>query len=82
MQDQEALVDRRNYVLDQMVRIGAITKEEAEEAKKVDTLAKVVKNKSQYKDIKAPHFVLEVFDQLKRNTVKTSPSSAIRLLQP
>jgi membrane peptidoglycan carboxypeptidase len=45
--------------------MGNISQEQADEAKKIDTLAKVVKNKSQYKDIKAPHFVLEVYDQLK-----------------
>ncbi len=65
VQDQSALIERRDYVLDQMVITGAITKKQADEAKKVDTLAKVDHNKSQYKDIKAPHFVLTVLDQLK-----------------
>jgi penicillin-binding protein 1A len=63
--DREGLIERRdNYVLPQMVKTGAITKEEAEAAKKVDTLAKVVPGKSKYKDIKAPHFVIEVQRQL------------------
>lgn len=65
VRNQDALKERKNYVLDQMVETGAITKDEAKKAKEVDTLAKLSKNKSQYKDIKAPHFVLEVFDQLK-----------------
>jgi len=65
VQDQEALAKRKNYVLDQMVGTGAITKDEARAAKAIDTLAKVVRNKSQYKDIIAPHFVLEVYKQLK-----------------
>lgn len=65
VRNKEALEDRKNYVLDQMVQTKAITKEQAEEAKKVDTLAKLSKNKNQYKNIKAPHFVLEVYDQLK-----------------
>lgn len=67
VQDQEALKDRKNYVLDQMVITGAITSDEAEAAKKVDTLAKVVKTNNQYKDIKAPHFVLEALEQLKND---------------
>jgi penicillin-binding protein 1A len=65
VQDQSALIARRDYVLDQMVITGTIKKEEAEAAKQVDTLAKVTKTASQYKDIKAPHFVLAVRDQLK-----------------
>lgn len=65
VQNQDALKERKNYVLDQMVETKTISKEQAEEAKKVDTLAKLSKNKNQYKDIKAPHFVLEVFNQLK-----------------
>lgn len=66
VRNQKELLVRKNYVLDQMVDIDAITREEADAAKKVDTLAKVSKTSSQYKDIKAPHFVLEVFDQLKQ----------------
>ncbi len=65
VQNQKALVERRNYILDEMAKSGAITKDEAKKAKAIDTLAKVVKNKSQYKDIIAPHFVLEVYKQLK-----------------
>lgn len=66
VRNQKALIDRRDYVLDQMVITGSITKQQAEEAKKIDTLTKVSKSKNQYKDIKAPHFVLEVYDQLKQ----------------
>lgn len=65
VQDQDALVKRKSYVLDQMVGEGYITKDEAKAAKAVDTLAKLVTGKSQYKDIVAPHFVLEVYKQLK-----------------
>lgn len=65
VQNQDALKSRKDYVLDQMVQTKAITREQAEEAKNIDTLAKLTKSKSQYKDIKAPHFVLEVFNQLK-----------------
>lgn len=63
-ENKEALVQRRNYVLEQMIGTGAITREEAEEATKVDTIAKVSTQRNKYKDIKAPHFVLEVQKRL------------------
>lgn len=63
--DTEGLVERKNnYVLPQMVSLGLITKEEAEIAKQTDTLTKQVQSKSKYKDIRAPHFVIEVQRQL------------------
>lgn len=63
--DQVGLIERRNnYVLEEMVSMGFVTREEADAAKQVDTLAKVSKSKNKYKDIKAPHFVLEVQKQL------------------
>lgn len=56
--DKEALVGRSNYILDQMVEQGMITKEEAEAAKKVDVVATVKAQKPKYTGIKAPYFVL------------------------
>lgn len=47
-----------------MVDMGFVTREEADAAKKVDTIAKLSKSRNKYKDIKAPHFVLEVQKQL------------------
>ncbi|MBQ6396323.1 hypothetical protein IJH89_01920 [Candidatus Saccharibacteria bacterium] len=43
-----------------MVEYGYVTAEEAEEAKKVDILATIKPEASQYENILAPHFVLEV----------------------
>ena len=56
----EMLLERQHRVLERMVELGYITEEEAEEAKKVDILATVKPEASQYENILAPHFVLEV----------------------
>jgi membrane peptidoglycan carboxypeptidase len=60
------LVGRRNYVINLMVEQGYITQEEADAAKQVDTLAKIVPKRSKYKDIKAPYFVLEAQKKLEQ----------------
>lgn len=60
----DELVERQHYKLDQMVQQGYITKEEAEAAKQVDTLAKLATDHNKYSDIRAPYFVLEVQEQL------------------
>ncbi|MEI8143231.1 MAG: transglycosylase domain-containing protein [Candidatus Berkelbacteria bacterium] len=60
----DQLVERRNYVLNQMVKIGKITVEQADEAKKEDTttLGTVVKPKRE--SMKAPHFAMYVLNDL------------------
>ncbi len=60
----EMLVARQQKVLDDMVTMGYITEEEAEEAKAIDILDRIQPESSQYANIKAPHFVLEVKEQL------------------
>ncbi|MFA5936091.1 MAG: PBP1A family penicillin-binding protein [Patescibacteria group bacterium] len=60
--NRKSLVGRQHYILDQMAEQGYVTREQAEEAKKVDTLAKLVPKK--VGDIKAPHFVDYVKAQL------------------
>lgn len=60
----EELIGRQQYVLDLMVQQGYIKQEEADAAKKVDTLAKLSTTHNKYKDIIAPYFVLEVQEQL------------------
>lgn len=60
----EALIWRQQYTLDVMTEMGYITKEEAEAAKTVNVLDQILPEADQYKDIKAPHFVLEVKEQL------------------
>lgn len=60
----DALIWRQQYTLDVMAELGYITKEEAEEAKAVNILDTIKPETSQYENIKAPHFVLEVRDLL------------------
>ena len=60
----EQLIWRQQYTLDAMVEMGYITQEEADEAKAVDILATIKPESSQYSDMLAPHFVLEVRSQL------------------
>lgn len=58
------LIARQKNIINMMVEQGYIKKEAAEAAKKIDTLAKIVPTRNKYKDIKAPHFVLEAQEQL------------------
>lgn len=60
----EMLIDRQHKVLDDMVSMGYITREEADEAKEIPILDTIKPESSQYSDILAPHFVLEVRKQL------------------
>ena len=60
----EGLIQRQQYTLDVMAEMGMITKEEAETAKAVNVLDRIQPESSQYSDILAPHFVLEVRKQL------------------
>ena len=57
----ERLKARQEFALDKMADIGYITKEQAEQAKAVDVLAKV---SAKREDIKAPHFVMYVKEYL------------------
>ena len=60
----EQLIWRQQYTLDVMAEMGYITKEEAEEAKQVAILDTIRPESTQYADMLAPHFVLEVKSQL------------------
>ncbi|MBQ3292737.1 transglycosylase domain-containing protein [Candidatus Saccharibacteria bacterium] len=60
----EGLLQRQRYTLDIMAEMGFVTKEEAEAAKSVNILDRILPESSQYSDILAPHFVLEVRKQL------------------
>lgn len=60
----EMLIERQHKVLDRMVELAYITEAEANEAKEVDILATIQPEASQYENILAPHFVLEVKDLL------------------
>lgn len=60
----EQLIWRQQYTLDAMVEMGYISREEADAAKAVDILSTIRPESSQYADMLAPHFVLEVRSQL------------------
>ncbi len=60
----EALIERQHKVLDDMVDMEYITADEAKEAKEVAILDQIRPESSQYENIKAPHFVMEVRDYL------------------
>ena len=60
----EQLLWRQHYTLDVMAEMGYITEEEAEAAKQVAILDTIKPESSQYADMLAPHFVLEVKKQL------------------
>ncbi len=60
----EMLLERQHKVLDDMVFMGYVTSEEANEAKEVAILDTIQPESSQYEGMLAPHFVLEVKKQL------------------
>ena len=60
----EMLLERQHKVLDDMVSMGYVTSEEANEAKEVAILDTIQPESSQYEGMLAPHFVLEVKKQL------------------
>ncbi len=66
----ELLIARQHKVLDVMVELGYVTKEESEKAKEVNILDKVQPQASQFDDIKAPHFVQMVRAELEKELGK------------
>ena len=67
-----ALIARQHKVLDSMVEMNYITKAQAAEAKKVAVLDTIKPMADQLADIKAPHFVLMVRDQLEKELGKST----------
>lgn len=67
----EALIERQHKVLDNMVDLGYITKEEAATAKEVAILDTIKPLADQLEGISAPHFVLMVRSQLESELGKT-----------
>jgi penicillin-binding protein 1A len=62
--NRRRLINRQHHALDVMVEMGYITREQAQEAKDFPILDSILPEASQYQDIRAPHFVLEVKRQL------------------
>lgn len=61
-----ALIKRQHEVLDKMRQQGYITQKQADEAKAYPILDHIQPQQNQYSDIKAPHFVQMVQQQLKK----------------
>lgn len=68
----EALIARQHKVLDSMVEVGYIKRQEADDAKKVAILDTVKPEASQYENIRAPHFVQAVRSQLEQELGKAT----------
>jgi glycosyl transferase, family 51 (fragment) len=62
----KALITRQHTTLDYMAEQGVISKAEAEKAKKVDILSTIKPQTEQLENIKAPHFLLMVRNQLSK----------------
>lgn len=70
--DQQAALNRYDYVLDQMANQGKITTAQASAAKKVNVLAQVQPLRSYYAGIRAPYFVLAARDELNKRFASQS----------
>lgn len=68
----DALVARQHKVLDGMVDMKYISKDEADEAKKVAILDTVKPLSDRFADIKAPHFIFMVQKQLEQKLGKVT----------
>lgn len=68
---RKALVERQHKVLDDMVSMNYISKQEAATAKKVDIMDTIKPLADQYANVKAPHFVQMVKKQLEEELGKT-----------
>lgn len=62
--NKSELIARSNYVLDVMYDTGKITKQQRDDAKKVDVVVEAQAATSKYTGIIAPYFVLAAKDQL------------------
>lgn len=68
---RDALIERQHKVLDDMVDLKYITKEQSDTAKQVPILDTIKPLSDQLEGIQAPHFVLMVRQQLEKELGKT-----------
>ncbi|HMM62415.1 MAG TPA: penicillin-binding protein, partial [Candidatus Saccharibacteria bacterium] len=68
----EALIARQHTVIDNMRDQGYITKKQADEAKAYPIIDHLLPEQSQYKNIKAPHFVQMVRAELEKELGKAT----------
>ena len=72
IQGNDALISRQHKVLDGMVEMKYITKEESDAAKKVAILDTLKPESDRYANIKAPHFISMVQRQLEQKLGKAT----------
>ncbi|HMT55257.1 MAG TPA: transglycosylase domain-containing protein, partial [Candidatus Saccharibacteria bacterium] len=71
--DREELIGRQHYTLDVMADIGFISAQERDEAKQIDTVAKVQERlPTKYTGIQAPYFVLAAKKQIEGDLTEAS----------
>jgi len=68
----EALINRQHKVLNDMVEMGYITKDQAEEAKSYPIIDHIIPEATQYTNIRAPHFVQMVKAELENTLGKAT----------
>lgn len=71
-ESKAALVGRQHYILNLMAEQKMITNKQRDDAKKVDTLAKVKEPQAKFAGIKAPWFVLAAKKQLESTRAQTA----------
>jgi penicillin-binding protein 1A len=80
VENNDLLIKRQHKVLDDMVKVGYISKADAKKAKEVPILDRIKPLADQYEGIKAPHFVLEVKKQIEAELgVKTVRSGGLTI---
>lgn len=72
IEGHEALISRQHRVLNAMKKVGYITQEELDSAKKYPIIDSIQPQVNQYEDITAPHFVLMVRQQLEKELGKAT----------
>ena len=70
--NHEALIARQHRVLKSMLEVGYITQKQYDEAIAVPILDTILPQESQFKDMKAPHFVLMVRSELEEELGKAT----------
>ncbi len=78
--DKKALISRQHYILDAMQQQGMISAKERDDAKKVDTVAKVKARPTYYQGIRAPYFVLAAQKELEAKYSETVNRSGWKVI--
>lgn len=69
---KDDLIGRSSYILDVMLEMGKITREQRDEAKAIDVLATIKQRQPKYTGIQAPYFVLAAKNQLESKYTTTN----------